>query len=180
MRRIPDRAYVVSVHYDGSKGVVRIGLNWEGDHDITAFDLGRLGRLVHCEAETKNSGWALIEPYTHANLSEFPLPFGPGTLELSFFIQTGEAVPLKIKVPTVSKGPIDLASVLHDVGLCIKRKRLTAITKCFVQELVRIFHRVQNPPRLHRLAEPFRTGESPLSFGNSRPKEEAGPLRASV
>jgi hypothetical protein len=162
MRRIPDRAHVVSVHYDGSKGVVRITLKWEGDYDIAAFDLGRLGRLVHCESETKNSGWALIEPYTHTNLGEFPLPFGPATLELSVFIQAGDTVPLKAKAPAISTSSIDLAGFFRRVKLCIKQKRLTAIAECFAQELARILRRVQNPPRLHRLAEPFCAAEPPL------------------
>jgi hypothetical protein len=66
-----DIALVVSVHaskevrrllnQDIQDHAVRINLKWTGKHELADFNLERLGRLVACEKETDQSGWALIE-----------------------------------------------------------------------------------------------------------------------
>jgi hypothetical protein len=67
-----DKALVVSVHADVESRTllrqnvqdrtVRLNLKWQGKHDISDFDLDRLGALVGCDTESDHTGWALIEP----------------------------------------------------------------------------------------------------------------------
>jgi hypothetical protein len=61
MKQITDKAFVVSVHQDVSPQVLRINLIWKGNHEISDFDLARLGKVLHAEAETQNAGWVVIE-----------------------------------------------------------------------------------------------------------------------
>jgi len=61
MKKITDRAFVMSVHQDVSPEVLRINLKWKGNHEISDFDLARLGKVLHAEAETENAGWVVIE-----------------------------------------------------------------------------------------------------------------------
>jgi len=51
----------MSVHEDVSPEVWRINLKWKGNHEISDFDLARLGKVLHAEAETENAGWVVIE-----------------------------------------------------------------------------------------------------------------------
>ena len=123
MRRVADAAYVVSVHDDRPQGRLHINLKWLGDHDISAFDLDRLGKVVHCEAETQNSGWIIIEPYNRLDTHpEELLPgFGSAILEPSSLnISAGDTVPLRKKSSVVPKSPIDLACFWHCLTVCAK------------------------------------------------------------
>ena len=61
MKKINDKAFVMSVHQDVSPEVLRINLRWRGDHEISDFDLAGLGKVLHAEAETENAGWVIIE-----------------------------------------------------------------------------------------------------------------------
>jgi len=61
MKKITDKAFVISVHQDVSPEVLRINLRWRGDHEISDFDLAGLGKVLHAEAETENAGWVVIE-----------------------------------------------------------------------------------------------------------------------
>ena len=61
MKKITDRAFVMSVHEDVSPEVWRINLKWKGNHEISEFDLARLGKVLHAEADTENAGWVVIE-----------------------------------------------------------------------------------------------------------------------
>jgi hypothetical protein len=38
MKGIGDTAFVVSVHYEASTGILRVNLKWQGEHDVSAFD----------------------------------------------------------------------------------------------------------------------------------------------
>lgn len=58
-----DTALVVSVHPAEPAGTVRLNLRWQGRHELSDFDLDRLGKLFNSEVETTHSGWAVIEPY---------------------------------------------------------------------------------------------------------------------
>lgn len=143
MKRIADTAYVVSVH-DDAQGILRINLKWQGTNDISAFDLDRLGKVVHCETETQNTGWVIIEPYNRLNihpealLPEELLPgFASAILEPSSLINTGDTVPLRETVLVESKRAIDLACFLHCVTLCAKERRLEPIARCFLEELAK-------------------------------------------
>jgi hypothetical protein len=90
---------------------LRINLKWQGNHDITAFDLDTLGKVVHCEIETQNTGWVIIEPYNRLNTHpEELLPsFGSAILEPSSLISAGDTIPLRPGGLAVSKSPIELA-----------------------------------------------------------------------
>ena len=61
MKKINDKAFVMSVHQDVSPEVLRITLRWRGDHEISDFDLAGLGKVLHAEAETENAGWVVIK-----------------------------------------------------------------------------------------------------------------------
>ena len=75
MKKSTDTGFIVSLHHDASPGTLHVNLKWQGDHDISAFDLNRLGQVLHYENEGKNAGWALIRP--------------------SCFLSPGEAIPLR-------------------------------------------------------------------------------------
>ena len=60
MKKNADTGFIVSLHHDGSPNTLRVNLKWEGDHDISAFDLGSLGEVLHCENESENTGWAIV------------------------------------------------------------------------------------------------------------------------
>jgi len=77
MKKINDKAFVMSVHQDVSPEVLRINLRWRGNHEISDFDLAGLGKVLHAEAETENAGWVVIE---HPR-----------------FVQPGDEVPLRGK-----------------------------------------------------------------------------------
>ena len=61
MKKINDKAFVMSVHQDVSPEVLRINLRWRGNHEISDFDLAGIGKVLHAEAETENAGWVIIE-----------------------------------------------------------------------------------------------------------------------
>jgi hypothetical protein len=77
MKKITNKAFVMSVHQDVSPKVLRISLRWRGNHEISDFDLAWFGKVLHSEAETENAGWVIIE---HPR-----------------FVQPGDAVPLRRK-----------------------------------------------------------------------------------
>ena len=51
----------MSQHDNINQATSRINLKWQGNHDITDFNLERLGKVVSCETETENTGWVIIE-----------------------------------------------------------------------------------------------------------------------
>ena len=75
MKKHTDTGFIVSLHHDGSPNTLRVNLKWEGDHDISAFDLGSLGEVLHCENESENTGWAIVRS--------------------SHLMSPGEAIPLR-------------------------------------------------------------------------------------
>ena len=76
MKKNTDTGFIVSLHHDAAPDTLHINLKWQGDHDdISAFDLGSLGEVLHCENEGENTGWALIRP--------------------SRLVSPGEAIPLR-------------------------------------------------------------------------------------
>ena len=138
MKGIGDTACAVSVHYEASTGTLRVNLKWKGEHDISAFDLDRLGRVVHCETETQDTGWVIIEPDNRPNTypGELLLPFGPSTFEPSFPISAGATIPLR-ESGAGSKSPIALAGFWHGLIVCTKERRLVPIARCLVEELAK-------------------------------------------
>ena len=62
MKKNTDRGLIVGLHHGASPDTLHVNLKWEGDHDISAFDLSSLGEVLHCENESENTGWAIIKP----------------------------------------------------------------------------------------------------------------------
>lgn len=56
-----DEAAVVSVRDNPDVGMARINLRWEGSHQISDFDLDKLGRVLDSEDETEHTGWVFVE-----------------------------------------------------------------------------------------------------------------------
>jgi hypothetical protein len=95
--KIRDAAFVVSVHDDCLSGTVRINLRWNGNHDISDFDLDFLGAVVRCEAETENAGWVIVRASHLWNELSFPSvsQFGPAILRSSNPVESGDEIPLR-------------------------------------------------------------------------------------
>jgi hypothetical protein len=56
-----DEAAVLSIREITDEGRARINVRWEGNHQISDFDLDKLGRVIDSEDETEHSGWAFVE-----------------------------------------------------------------------------------------------------------------------
>jgi len=54
-------AAVLSVYENPDEGTAKVNLRWEGNHQISDFDLDKMGRVLNSEDETEHSGWALVE-----------------------------------------------------------------------------------------------------------------------
>ena len=54
-------AAVLSIRDNPDDGTARVNLRWEGIHQISDFDLDKLGTVLNSEDETEHSGWALVE-----------------------------------------------------------------------------------------------------------------------
>jgi hypothetical protein len=54
-------AAVISIHENPAEGTARVNLRWEGNHQISDFDVDKLGKVLNSEGETEHSGWALVE-----------------------------------------------------------------------------------------------------------------------
>ncbi len=54
-------AAVVSIHENTDKGTARVNLRWEGKHQISDFDLNKLGTVLNSEGEAEHSGWAIVQ-----------------------------------------------------------------------------------------------------------------------
>jgi hypothetical protein len=143
MKGIGDTAFVVSVHCEASTGTLRVNLKWQGERDISAFDLDHLGSVVHCETETEDTGWVIIEPHNQPNTypGELLVPFGPSTFEPSFPISAGDTIPLRNRGPTISKSLSDFACFWHCVRVCAKQRGLVTMARCFAEELAKCCRR---------------------------------------
>ena len=54
-------AAVVSIHENSDEGTATVNLRWDGKHQISDFDLDKLGRVLNSEVETDTSGWAVVQ-----------------------------------------------------------------------------------------------------------------------
>ena len=54
-------AAVMSIHENSDEGTARVNLRWEGNYQISDFDVDKLGKVLNSEDETEHSGWALVE-----------------------------------------------------------------------------------------------------------------------
>jgi hypothetical protein len=55
------QAAVMSVHENADERTATINLRWDGNYQISDFDLDRLGSVLNSEGETEHSGWAIVE-----------------------------------------------------------------------------------------------------------------------
>jgi hypothetical protein len=63
-------AAVLSIHDNPGDGTARVNLRWEGHHQISDFDLAKLGNVLNSEDETEHSGWALVERPVKATIGK--------------------------------------------------------------------------------------------------------------
>ena len=54
-------AAVASIRDNPDGSTARVNLRWEDNHQISDFDLDRLGEVLNSEVETDKSGWALVQ-----------------------------------------------------------------------------------------------------------------------
>lgn len=54
-------AAVVSIRERTDERTARVNLRWEGHHQISDFDLNKLGSVLNSEDEAEHSGWAVVE-----------------------------------------------------------------------------------------------------------------------
>ena len=50
--------------------VRRISLKWQGNHDISDFELDRIGAVVRSEAETEHTGYVIVKSSTDPNIGD--------------------------------------------------------------------------------------------------------------
>jgi hypothetical protein len=55
------QAAVMSIHENADEGTATVNLRWDGNFQISDFDLDKLGRVLNSEGETVHSGWAIVE-----------------------------------------------------------------------------------------------------------------------
>ena len=88
-----NQATILSVNADAAPNTFRVSLQWQGNHDISDFELQRLGKILMIQNETPNTGWAIIEcsftvPIAHS------LP-GSAIAEWRYALRPGEKIPLR-------------------------------------------------------------------------------------
>jgi hypothetical protein len=88
-----NKATVLSVDADVAPDTLRVSLKWQGDHDISDFDLQRLGKVLRIQDETENTGWAIIERRFHPRIAH-PVP-GWAISESVFPLAAGDTIPLR-------------------------------------------------------------------------------------
>ena len=70
------QAAVLSIHENSDEGTATVNLRWDGNHQISDFDLDRLGKVLNSEVETDHSGWALVERPVKATVGK-TIPLKP-------------------------------------------------------------------------------------------------------
>jgi hypothetical protein len=63
-------AAVVSIRENPNDRTARVNLRWEGKHQISDFDLNKLGTVLNSEDETEHSGWAIVESPAKATVGK--------------------------------------------------------------------------------------------------------------
>ena len=88
-----DEAIILSVEADVAPDTLRVSLQWQGDHDISDFDLQRFGKVLQIQDETEHTGWAIIEHRFHARIAH-TLP-GWAMHESMRPLSAGDTIPLR-------------------------------------------------------------------------------------
>jgi hypothetical protein len=68
--KIQVEAAVMSVREIPDGATARVNLRWEGKHQISDFEVDKLGRVLDSEDETEHSGWAIVERPVQASVGE--------------------------------------------------------------------------------------------------------------
>ena len=63
-----DEAGVVSIRDNPNEYTATINLRWEGNHQISDFNLDKLGRILNSEDETEHTGWVVAERPVNASV----------------------------------------------------------------------------------------------------------------
>jgi len=88
-----DEAMILSVEADVAPDTLRVSLQWQGNHDISDFDLQRFGKVLQIQDETEHTGWAIIEHRFHARIAH-TLP-GWAMHESMRPLSAGDTIPLR-------------------------------------------------------------------------------------
>ena len=88
-----NEAVVLSVNADIAPNTVRVSLQWQGDHEVSDFDLQCFGKVSQIQDETENSGWAIIERPFRARIAH-TLP-GWAIHESVPPLTAGDTIPLR-------------------------------------------------------------------------------------
>jgi hypothetical protein len=87
-------AMILSVEADVAPDTLRVSLQWQGDHDISDFDLQRFGKVLQIQDETERTGWAIIERRFRARIAH-ALP-GWAIHESICPLSAGDTIPLRL------------------------------------------------------------------------------------
>ena len=93
MNQTTNNASILSVNAEASPNAFRVSLKWQGNHDITDFDLERFGKVLSVQYETESTGWAIIERPFRAVIAH-TLP-GWAIHEAICPLNPGDTVPLR-------------------------------------------------------------------------------------
>ena len=88
-----NEALVLSLDADVASDTWRVSLQWQGDHDISDFDLQRFGKVLRIQDETENTGWAIIERRFHPRIAH-AIP-GWAMHESTSPLAAGDTIPLR-------------------------------------------------------------------------------------
>jgi hypothetical protein len=88
-----NEAMVLSIEADVAPNTLRVNLQWQGDHDVSDFDLQRFGKVLRIQDETEHTGWAIIERRFHARIAH-TLP-GWALHESVCPLKAGDTIPLR-------------------------------------------------------------------------------------
>ena len=88
-----NEAMVLSIEADVAPNAFRVSLQWQGDHDVSDFDLQRFGKVLRIQDETENAGWAIIERRFHARIAH-AVP-GWAIHESMSPLAAGDTIPLR-------------------------------------------------------------------------------------
>ena len=88
-----NKATILSVNADTAPNSFRVSLQWQGNYDISGFDLQRFGKVLRIQDETSTSGWAIIERPFHVPIAH-RLP-GWAFNEAIQPLSPGDSVPLR-------------------------------------------------------------------------------------
>ena len=65
-----DTALVTSCREHDVAGTWRINLKWHGDHEITDFNLERIGTVLSFQAETEHTGYVIVKSASSPNIGD--------------------------------------------------------------------------------------------------------------